>query len=78
MKFKEFEDWCNARACDGCWGISAIVICTNIMRDVREQPFWKRQRYWQEQYEKEVLEKIVNPLNEKRKEILQGEVAENE
>lgn len=78
MKFKEFVDWCNDRACDGCWGISAVVICTNIVREVREQSFWKREKYWREQYEKEVLEKIVKPIDEKRKEMLQSEVAGNE
>ena len=78
MKFKEFVQWCNERACDGCWGISEIVVCTNIMRDVREQPFWKREKYWKEQYEKDVVEQIVNPLDKKRKEVFKSEVADSE
>lgn len=30
MKFKEFVQWCNDRACDGCWGIKEFVICKSI------------------------------------------------
>ena len=78
MKYKEFVEWCNERACDGCWGISTIIICKNLMRDVREQPFWKREKYWQEKYAEIVLENMVKPLDEMRKEMFKSEVAENE
>lgn len=71
MKYKEFVEWCNQRACDGCWGMQTAIICSEIMKDVRKQPFWKREKYWRENCEKEVLEEIVNPLNQKRKEMFQ-------
>ena len=71
MKFKEFTGWCNERACDGCWDMQTAIICSEIMKDVRKQSFWKREKYWRENCEKEVLEEIVNPLNQKRKEMFQ-------
>lgn len=27
MKFKEFENWCNERACDGCLGMLTAMVC---------------------------------------------------
>lgn len=26
MKYTEFKEWCNERACDGCWGSRNIAI----------------------------------------------------
>ena len=64
MTFKDFVAWCNQRACDGHWGMSTAVACINIMKEVRDQWFWKRTRYWHEKYESDVIEQIVNPINE--------------
>ena len=44
MSFKEFVRWCNERACDGCWGLSAAITCVGIMHEVEEKPFWKREK----------------------------------
>lgn len=30
MKFKEFVNWCNERACDGCWGTLTAINCSSI------------------------------------------------
>lgn len=30
MKFKEFVNWCNERACDGCWGMLEAIACINL------------------------------------------------
>lgn len=62
MKFREFVRWCNERASDGCWGLIEAVICISIMQVVREQHFWKMEKYWKEKYEKGVLNAIVNPI----------------
>ena len=57
MSFKEFVRWCNERTCDGCWGMSI-----GIMHEVKEKPFWKREKYWKEEFEGYVLNQIVNPI----------------
>lgn len=62
MKFREFIRWCNERASDGCWGMLEAITCISIMQEVREQHFWKREKYWKEKYEKTVLNEIVDPI----------------
>lgn len=69
MKFKEFVNWCNQRACDGCWGMSEAMTCLVLIAEVRKVPFWKREWYWKENYEQQVMEEIVNPINKKVKEM---------
>lgn len=63
MKFKEFAVWCNERACDGCWGMIEAMACIDLIKTVREKPFWKREKFWREEYEQRVLNEIVNPIN---------------
>lgn len=41
MSFKEFVRWCNERACDGCWGMSAAITCIGIMHEVEKNLFGK-------------------------------------
>lgn len=69
MKFKEFVNWCNQRACDGCWGASTAITCITLIEEVRKVPFWKRERCWKENYEQQVMEEIVNPIEKKIKEM---------
>lgn len=64
MKFKEFSKWCNERACDGCWGMAEAITCMDAGRKVYEQPFWKRERYWHDNYEEFIVNQIVKPTNE--------------
>lgn len=47
MKYKEFVAWCNNRACDGQWSMATAVHCISIMREIRNLPFWKREKEWQ-------------------------------
>lgn len=68
MTFKEFVIWCNERACDGCWGMNEAMICIAIMAEVKNKPFWKRKKKWK-MIEDEVVNKIVNPINEKIEEL---------
>lgn len=65
MKFREFVSWCNNRAADGCWGMNTAVVCIGIVEDVRELPFWKREKYWKETYEENVVREIVQPIERK-------------
>lgn len=69
MKFKEFVSWCNERVCDGCWGMLTAMACVDIMGKVKEVPFWKREKFWKENYEQQVLEEIVNPIEEKIEDV---------
>lgn len=46
MKYKEFKEWCNQRACDGFWGIQTVIKCTTIMNKYNKIPFWKREKVW--------------------------------
>lgn len=44
MKYKEFNNWCNSRACDGCWGSYEAMFCLDIIRQIQNTVFWKRER----------------------------------
>ena len=65
MKFREFVRWCNERACDGYWGSYDAISCIVIMQEVREIPFWKREKYWKKYYESDIVNDIVHPINKK-------------
>ena len=68
MTFKEFEEWCNDRACDGFWGMIEAIVCIDIISNIRKLPFWKRKKAWMEK-EQQVLNEIVNPINRKIEEM---------
>ena len=69
MKFKEFSDWCNQRACDGCWSMATAIYCIDICSVINSYSFWKREKIWKEQYEEHVVRDIVEVINEKRREM---------
>lgn len=75
MTFKEFKDWCYQRACDGCWGMDTAVRCIAIHDIITKESRWKRkqEKIWKERFEKDVVENIINPIEEKIKEVY-GEV----
>lgn len=64
MTFKEFVNWCNCRAADGCWGLNEAMICVTLVCELKKQPFWKRTKEWKKM-ENEVVTNIVNPTNKK-------------
>ena len=68
MTFKEFVEWCNDRACDGCWGMIESMVCMDISSNIRKRPFWKRKKAWMEK-QQQVLDEIVNPINRKIEEM---------
>ena len=37
MAFKNFSDWCNQRAADGCWDMTSALACTEILNKVRQK-----------------------------------------
>ena len=70
MKFKEYVEWCNQRACDGYWGIDTAILCIEIYNRINKQPFWRREREWQRiNTETKIVEKVVNPINKKIAEL---------
>ena len=76
MDYKDFRDWCNARAADGCWGIGEISICVAAMDEVESVHSWLpwkekklKEKKWQEVEAKyEIMETIVKPINKYRTE----------
>ena len=65
MTFKTFKDWCNQRACDGCWGMLEAMVCIDLIETVNKQPFWKQEKFWKQEYEQRVLDEVVNPINDR-------------
>lgn len=45
MKFKEFENWCNERACDGCWGTLTAMVCIDLIGKVKKPHFGKERNF---------------------------------
>lgn len=72
MKFREFVSWCNQRAADGCWGMLEAMVCIDIMEKVKQERFWRREKFWKEKYADDVLEQIVNPIEKKIEEIVRN------
>ena len=68
MTFKEFVDWCNEHACDGCWSMATAQCCIAIINEVRTAPFWRRKKQWRE-YEEMIAAEIVGPINSKIREL---------
>nr|DAM57003.1 MAG TPA: hypothetical protein [Caudoviricetes sp.] len=65
MKFKEFVNWCSERACDGHWGMLEAMACINVINEIMKIQFWKREKFWKENYEQQVLEEIINSIEKK-------------
>ena len=64
MKYKEFNNWCNERACDGCWGLNEAMTCIDICHLFSYIPKWKQEKAWQHFLSRDVLEQIVIETNE--------------
>ncbi len=45
MTFKEFNEWCNSRTCDGSWNMGTAIYCIEICRKINALPFWKRKKH---------------------------------
>jgi hypothetical protein len=68
MTFKQFEKWCEERACDGCWGYTEATLCIEVMNLINDYPFWKRKKVWNDFHDR-VVNQIVEPTNRKIQEL---------
>lgn len=68
MKYRQFVDWCNQRACDGRWSYDTAVFCIKIVDCINSLPFWKRKRAWRE-IRDAVTRDVVSVIDEKIKMI---------
>ena len=68
MKYKEFFQWCNERACDGCWSSATAIYCIDIITKINKLPLWKREKEWQKISEF-VVDNVVKVIDEKRKAV---------
>ena len=68
VSFRQFVQWCNERACDGCWGIGTAAICIGVMEDVKARPRREQNKFWLENFEEEVRTQVIEPINAKIKE----------
>ena len=72
MTFKEFNEWCNHRACDGCWSANTAIYCITICREINALPFGERKKAWDEV--KDFIEKeVVQVIDEKIASTKRGE-----
>ena len=69
MKFKEFRNWCNERACDGCWSMRTAMICINVIETIQKAHFWKREKIWKKEHEYVMVNYVVDPINKKITEV---------
>ena len=74
MKYKEFNDWCNQRAADGCWGLREAIACIEACSAISNMPFWRREKAWKQYEGRETLEKIVEETNKIIEKVRQGTV----
>lgn len=67
MTYKEFQNWCNDRACDGRWGIQDAMLCIQTLDVINTTPFWKRKKVWKE-FEP-IIDKFMEIWKQKVKEV---------
>ena len=70
MTYKQFVSWCNARACDGCWGMLTAMYCIAAVEEINSKPFWKREKAWKaSNRENDIVNRIIIPINRKMEEL---------
>lgn len=82
MTYKEFNAWCNDRACDGMWGLNEAIYCAEICSDISNCSIFrfKREKKWKNDERREMAEKIVvetNRLIDKLKNNRKSEVQDD-
>lgn len=45
------------------------IACINLINEVMKIQFWKREKFWKENYEQQVLDEIINPIEKKLEEM---------
>lgn len=51
------------------WWRRNKLACIDLIGKVKRIPFWKREKFWKENYEQQVLEEIINPIEKKLEEM---------
>lgn len=69
MTFKQFKQWCNKRACDGCWGSHDALYCMNLIQNMMKSPWYRRNKIWKT-IETQVLYAVVSQINQKIQEAM--------
>jgi hypothetical protein len=64
MTYKEFKNWCNDRSHDGCWGLTEAITCISAYEVVSIEPFWKREKVWNNLENREEIELMITKTNE--------------
>ena len=54
------------------WGMLEAMACIDLIGEVKKVPFWKREKFWKENYEQQVLEEIINPIEKNLEEMENG------
>ena len=77
MTCNQFSKWCSARAADGYWDFVVAGCCLQIVLDVENQKWWRREKYFRKHYDVEGIYKgtvceINNIINYGRK-VKKGE-----
>lgn len=62
MTYKEFGNWCNRHASDGCWSFLIASICCSEYSKVMKLPFFKRRKKLKEDIPEDFKE-IVDAIN---------------
>ena len=73
MTFKEFNEWCNRRACDGCWSANTAIYCITICREINALPFGERKKAWDE-VKDFIVKEVVQVIDEKIALMEKGDV----
>ena len=68
MTFKEFSNWCNERACDGCWSMNTAIYCIGVCETINKEHFWKKEKIWKDKYEQYITTNVIDVINKKMKE----------
>lgn len=63
MTYKEFNDWCNNRVCDGRWGLKEAITCVGICETISNKPRLFREKAWRKHELRTVAEEIVTETN---------------
>ena len=65
MTFKEFATWYEQRNCNGHLSALEKIGCSCIIEIVHKKWFWKREKFWKDNYASDVMELVVNPIEKK-------------
>lgn len=65
MKFKDFTKWYEQNSGSSSWNSAMSSYCENVIHELRNVAWWRRERVWKRNYEDIVLRNIVVPFKVK-------------